>query len=108
MSFGGLRDEADERFGPVARFFLRLVGSGAAAGAVAGVGMFGMLFMRAPAWVSLMFEPLSLLLLPGWLLSAWNTLSHEVRPHQVVEDSCVFYFVVIWLVAEARTRRGRG
>jgi hypothetical protein len=69
--------------------------------------MFGMLFMRAPAWLSLPLEPLSLLLLPGLLLSAWDSLSNGVRPHQVVEDACAFYFVVIWVIAEARASRGR-
>jgi hypothetical protein len=47
------------------------------------------------------------MLLPGLLLSAWDSLSNGVRPHQVVEDACAFYFVVIWVIAEARASRGR-
>jgi hypothetical protein len=93
--------------GPFAGFMLRVVLAGAATALVVWVAAAAMLFTTAPAYVSLIVEPLSLLLLPGLAVGVYVTGPHELDPKMVVEGSVIFYFVCFLVGLEWRAFRGR-
>jgi membrane protein DedA with SNARE-associated domain len=55
----------------------------------------------------LIFEPLSLLLLPGMAVGVSVTGPHDLDPKMVVEASVIFYFVLFLAALEWRTWRQR-
>jgi hypothetical protein len=96
-----------QRLGPFASLMLRLVLSGAAAAGIVGIGSAGMLFTTGPEWASLLFEPVSLVLLPGLLVGIVLSGAHDLDPHVVMSGTIVFYFLVFWAVLEWRAWRQR-
>jgi hypothetical protein len=61
----------------------------------------------APKWISLLLEPLSLLLLPGLVLAMVAAGKQDFSPEVVVEAAAVFYLLCVygWLLWRARSRR---
>ncbi len=95
------------RLGPFAAFMLRIVLAGALTAAVIGIASFGLLFATAPAWASLIFEPLSLLLIPGLGIAMALSGPHDLEPSVVVTASIVVYFLLFFALLEARAWRRR-
>ncbi len=116
MSFGGrhVPEELGGRgLGPFSGFMLRVVLAGLGAAALVWIASVAMLFNTAPAWLSLVFEPLSLFLLPGLLVSVAASGPHDLDAAMVIESSAVIYFVCFLAALERRafrqrTRRRRG
>ncbi len=61
----------------------------------------------APKFISLLFEPLSLLLIPGLLASLLVAGPHDYNPLLVFQVSLVFYIVVFYWGLNWRARRAR-
>jgi hypothetical protein len=61
-----------------------------------GIGMAGMFVSAAPRWVSLLLEPLSLLLMPGLLVAILVAGAHDFGPVVVVVGSAVFYTALVY------------
>jgi len=61
----------------------------------------------APAWVSLLVEPFSLLLLPGLMVALVTSGSHDFAPEAVIAVSAAFYvgFIYVALLLRAARRR---
>ncbi len=67
----------------------------------------------APAWVSLLIEPFSLLLMPGLVIALATSGSHDFAPDVVIAVSAAFYvgFVyaaLLWRAARKRPAQPRG
>ena len=110
MSFSGPfvpEEFGGQRLGAFPSLMLRLVLAGAAAAAIVGVGSAGLLFTTGPEWASLLFEPVSLLLLPGLLVGIVLASPHDLDPHVVMNGTIVFYFLLFWAVLEWRAWRQR-
>jgi hypothetical protein len=99
--FGG------RNLGRFAEFMWRVVLAGVAAAVVVGLASVGMLFSTAPEWLSLIFEPLSLLFLPGLLVDMVQVGPHDLAPAVVVQASVAIYFVLFLGALEWRARRQR-
>ena len=118
MSFSGRfvpEEFGGQRLGAFPSMMLRLVLASLAAAIVVGIGSAGMLFSTGPEWASLVFEPVSLLLLPGLLVGIIVSGPHDLDPHVVMNGTIVLYFLLFWAVLEwramrqrRRRRRGRG
>jgi hypothetical protein len=118
MSFSGRfvpEEFGGQRLGAFPSFMLRVVLSSLGAAAVVFLGSVGMLFTTGPEWASLLFEPVSLLLLPGLLVGMFVSGPHDLDPHVVLNGTIVLYFLLFWMVLEwrawrqrRRRRRGRG
>jgi hypothetical protein len=95
---------------PFAAFLLRVVLAGVFTAALVWIASVAMLLDTAPAWVSLVFEPLSLFLLPGLVVAMVTAGKHDLNPSVVVAASGVFYFVCFLVALERRAcrRRRRG
>ena len=57
-----------------------------------GVATAGMFVTSAPKFVSLLFEPFSLLLMPGLIVAILFAGAHDFSPLSVVGVAAVFYF----------------
>ncbi len=88
--------------GVVAASGRRVLLAAVGAGAAVALAAFGMRFVTAPAWASLLFEPLSLLFLPGLAVSIAVSESHDLDAQVVVVSSAILYFVAFWLFLELR------
>lgn len=107
-------DEADETEGRFDWLWTGLLHvSLAAVVAMATVAMAsaGMFLTTAPETVSLLFEPLSLLLMPGLLVSLLVVNAHDYSPPVVVETAFVFYFLfflaALWVWSRKRLHAHR-
>ena len=60
----------------------------------------------APAALSLLIEPVSLLLTPGLLLALAIAGHHDFAATHVIVGSAVFYFAFFYAVLALRARRG--
>lgn len=110
MSFTGrfVPEELGGRgIGPFASLMARLVLAGLATAAVIGLAFVGMLCVRAPTWVSLIFEPLSLFFLPGLIVGIFKSDPHDIVPRVVVHASVIFYFVLFLGALEWRASKRR-
>ena len=86
---------------------LRVVAAGVATAVVIGLGSVALLFVRAPAWLSLIFEPVSLLLLPGMMISMKHAGPHDLDPILILKSSVAFYFTFFLAWFELRAWRAR-
>ncbi len=86
---------------------LRVVAAGVATAGVTGIGSVALLFVRAPAWLSLIFEPVSLLLLPGMMISMKHAGPHDLDPILILKSSVAFYFTFFLAWFELRAWRAR-
>jgi hypothetical protein len=98
---------------PFAGFMLRLVLAGVFTGALVLIASVAMLFDTAPAWLSMIVEPLSLFLLPGLALAVATAGQRDLDAAVVVEASVAIYFwcflvVLEWRAFRQRRRRLRG
>ena len=59
----------------------------------------------APAWVSLLVEPFSLLLLPGLMVALVTSGSHDFAPEAVIAVSAAFYVGFIYVALLRRAAR---
>jgi hypothetical protein len=59
-------------------------------------------FAAAPAWLSILFEPLSMFFLPGFVIDAVDTSSHYIRVPTVLQASLAVYASIFWLILEVR------
>jgi hypothetical protein len=62
----------------------------------------------APKWISLLLEPLSLLLLPGLAIAMVVAGRQDFSPQAVIEASALFYLLcayawLLWRVARTRS-----
>ncbi len=66
----------------------------------------GEFFATAPEWISIILEPLSLLLMPGFAVALVATGIHDLDPSTIVQVSIVFYliFFYVWLSWRARRK----
>lgn len=71
-----------------------------------GLASAAMLFSTAPKWLSLIFEPISLLLLPGLVAGVVHTSPHDLEASVVLWAALLFYFVLFFCLLEWRARRG--
>jgi hypothetical protein len=62
----------------------------------------------APAWLSLLIEPFSLVLLPGLVFALATSGSHDFAPEAVIAISAVFYVGLLYAVLLWRASRRRG
>ena len=88
--------------GPVAAFALRVLLAVGATAVVIGSGSFALLFETAPQAVSMVVEPLSLLLLPGLFYGIVRASSHALDSQEMMNASVVFYLCFFFLLFEYR------
>jgi hypothetical protein len=108
MSFSGRavpEEYGGGRLAFVPALLLRVMLAGLLATLVVGAGSLGMLFSSGPEWTSLVFEPVSLLLLPGLLVGILYSGPHDLDPHMVLLGTILFYFLLFWAVLEWRAWR---
>jgi len=103
----GVEGFGGRNLGRFAGFMWRVVLAGVAAAVVVGLASVGMLFSTAPEWLSLIFEPLSLLFLPGLLVDMVQLGPHDLAPAVVVQASVAIYFVLFLGALEWRATRQR-
>jgi cbb3-type cytochrome oxidase subunit 1 len=99
--------QLDHGLSPILSFALRLLYTAAATAVVVIVGGTAMLFNTAPEWISVIVEPLSLLLVPGLVAGMVESGPHSLDPSIIVDASVIFYFVVFFVFFEARAWRRR-
>jgi hypothetical protein len=109
VSFTGryVPKQLDRGLSPVISFALNMMLAGIATIVVVMIGATAMLFNTAPEWLSLIVEPLSLILLPGLCVGLAGTGPHDLEPHLVVDASVLFYFLLFLFLFQLRTWRRR-
>ena len=110
MSFSGRfvpEEFGGQSLGPFTQLMVRMVFAAMAAAVVVGIGSAGMLFTTGPEWASLAFEPVSLVLLPGLLVSMALSGPHDLDPDVVLNGTIVLYFLLFWALLEWRAWRQR-
>lgn len=85
----------------------RMVLASVTAAIVVGAGSAAMLFTTGPEWASLVFEPISLVLLPGLFVGMAVSGPHDLDTHVVLNGTIVLYFFAFWLLLELRAWRKR-
>jgi len=94
-----------------AGFGLRVLMASAATAVVVGLASAGLLFSTARESVSLVLEPMSLMLMPGLLFGLYQAGPHDLDPRVILGASVGFYFMFFFSVLEWRAwsrRRRRG
>jgi hypothetical protein len=86
------------------RYFLA---ASLAAMALVMAGTAALYVTSAPAWVSLLVEPFSLLLLPGLMVALVTSGSHDFAPEAVFAVSVAFYVGFIYAALLRRAVRRR-
>ncbi len=84
-------------------FALRLLLCALLTSAVIGIAYAALFVTTAPAPVSLLAEPFSLLLTPGLLIALAIAGHHDFSPSTVLLASAIFYFVLFFAVLSRRT-----
>ena len=96
----------------MAAFALRLLMALTATATVVAVGSAALLCERAPAAVSLVLEPLSLVLLPGLVYGIVRANEHALKTQEMFYASLAFYLCFFFLLFEClaweRRRAARG
>ncbi len=95
------------RLSPFLSLMLRIVLAGVAAALVVSLGSAAMLLSTGPEWASLLFEPVSLLLLPGLIVGLFHSGPHDLEPHVVMNGTIVLYFLLFWAALEWRAWKQR-
>ena len=72
---------------------------------VVGAAMAANYLTTASKSISLLFEPVSLLLMPGLIVSILTAGPHDYSPHNVTIVSLAFYFVFFYAVLHWLSRR---
>ena len=75
------------------------------AGSITTAGFCGLVVTTAPAWLSLVVQPCSLLLLPGYLTESLDQNGYAFSSRGVLAISWAFYFYVALLLLFARRDR---
>ena len=82
----------------------RLVGAALLTGLVLTIACASLFFTTASRAVSLAVEPVSLLLMPGLLVSLATAGSHDIPPEQILRISTAFYFLLFCFLLLRRPR----
>jgi len=82
----------------------RMLLAAIATAALVSMACAAMLLNTAPKWISLIFEPLSLFLLPGLAVDSLAVSPHDLDPTLVIEGCVVFYFLVFFGFLQWRSR----
>lgn len=87
----------------------RLLLAAVCTSALMALAITGVFLTTVPQWVNLLFEPFSLLLMPGLVVSVLAAGPHDFSPYVVAWVSAGFYFLVFyaWLGWRGRTAAGR-
>ena len=96
-----------EGLGGFAALMARMVLASVAAALVVAIGSAGMLFTTGPEWASLIFEPVSLVLLPGLFVGMMISGPHDLDTHVVLNGTIVLYFLSFWMMLESLAWRRR-
>lgn len=98
-----LRGWGEERASPsVALIAQHLLAAALLSASLVSAGVIGMFVTSAPRLVSLLMEPLSLLLTPGLAVVIVFAGPHDFAPLAVIWTSLLFYFVAIYLALALR------
>ena len=105
MSFSGPTAPPSGR-APLAAELRLLARAGAWAAALTAIGLCGLFVTTAPPRISLLLEPLSLLLFPGYLLESLNKNQYAFSKDGVLWLTAAFYFSAIstWLLTRRASR----
>ena len=87
---------------------LRLLLAFLAAVAITAAGCLGLTVSTAPAWVSLVVQPCSLLLLPGYFVESLDQNGYAFSRHSVLAITCAIYFCLALLLLFPRPLRKDG
>ena len=103
-----LRGQA-KRHGPWREFLWRAFFAAGATALLISLAFFGLWVAIGPEWLGLLLEPLSLFLLPGFLVSVVVAGPHDLDPRVIVVASILLYFAAFyWLLRRhERTVRSR-
>ena len=93
------------RHGPVAVVLWRLLVAGLWTVAAVGLATMGLFFSTAPQWVSLALEPLSLLLMPGFVVGLVLAGPHDLDPAVIMQATIIFYMVLFFVLLSWRWKR---
>ena len=72
---------------------------------VVGLASLGEFFATAPEWISITLEPLSLLLMPGFVVALLAAGLHDLDPSIIVQVSIIFYLIFFYVWLSWRSRR---
>ena len=87
--------------GDLLRLFLALV----IAAIVTLLGVCGLMVTAGPLWLSILFQPCSLLLLPGYLLETLDMNTYSFSGRSVLGISSAFYFCLALLFLFRKHRK---
>jgi hypothetical protein len=90
---------------PLVQILIRAVLGILCAVLLVGAAILATNLTTAPKAISLLFEPISLLLMPGLLVSMLTSGPHDYSPHFVAYVSFVFYAVFFYGVLHWLSRR---
>ena len=90
---------------PLTRILIRAACAMLCAGLVVGAAMAANYLTTASKSISLLFEPISLLLMPGLVVSILTSGPHDYSPHNVAVVSLVFYAVFFYAALHWLSRR---
>ena len=110
MSFSGRfvpQELGGRNLGAIPSVLLRFLYASIAAAAIVGIGSAAMLFTTGPEWASLLFEPMSLVLLPGLFVGMVLSGAHDLEPRIVLLGTIVFYIILIFALLELQAWRQR-
>jgi hypothetical protein len=101
------RRQGDRRKSPLRSVLARFVFSAFLGFVIVCIGMLGMFFMTAPAFVAILGEPLLLLLTPGIFVSVVFEGPHDLEAAAVVLYAFSTYLVVFFTYFSWRERQKR-
>ena len=82
----------------------RILGAALLTGFVMVIGCVALFFTTAPRALSLAVEPISLLLMPGLVISLATAGSHDIPPEQILRVSSAVYFLFFSFLLLRRPR----
>ena len=89
------------------RLGVRLLYSAATTAVLLLLGTAGLSVTTEPEWISLIFEPFSLVFAPGVMLSTLITKEHDYKESSVLRTCTLFYVVLIFGLLTLIDLRGR-
>ncbi len=99
-----LRGQAS-RHGTWREVLWRSLFAGTATALLIWLALFGLWVATGPEWLGLSLEPLSLFLLPGFVLSVLIAGPHDIDPRVIVVASAVMYFVAFYWLLRRRSHQ---